>query len=663
MSLSEKQTQFIRSNINTLSARKIAKATCADEADVRAAIKRIRTQTNVPKRKLFTLIAILIPALFFILLETGLRLANYDGNTKLFIPAHGDYANYYMCNPHVGRRYFFMQNTIPDPPNDLFLKQKPDKGYRIFVLGGSTTAGYPYGNNIMFPRILQKRLADTFPDKNIEVINTAMTAINSYTLLDFMDEIIEKQADAILIYAGHNEFYGALGAASNESLGKFRGFIKVYLTVQRFKFFILLRNWIGASRKWISHLLFKGDVSNPSATLMERMVSEQTILYGSPLYKLGRNQFEGNLRDILSKAEAAGLDIMTSELVSNIHDIQPFISVASDSLPAAKTIMKQAVDREKEGEFLEAKELYYRAKDLDALRFRATEDFNHIIHKVSEEFHVPVVPMKRYFEEKSPHGFIGHNLILEHLHPNVDGYFVMADAFYDTMQREKFISANWDSSFIKPASLYRENWGFTALDKAFCDLRIRILKGGWPFKPKSVPNRALVGYVPKTQIDSLAWEAWRFDSMNLERAHVKLAEFFESGGEYHKALEEYKALICSTPYNVSPYLYAAKMLIEARKLKQSIPFLQQSLKFEETAYATKWLGQIYLDMGQIKKSIPFLVSAVKKAPEDAQLLYNLSGAYALNHQYDLAKKNLKKLERIKPGFPGAADLKRQLENL
>jgi len=249
------------------------------------------------------------------------------------------------------------------------------------------------------------------------------------------------------------------------------------------------------------------------------------------------------------------------------------------------------------------------------------------------------------------------------LHPNVDGYFVMADAFYDTMQREKFISVNWDSSFIKPAALYRKNWGFTALDQTYCDLRIRILKGGWPFKPKSVPNRALVGYVPTTQIDSLAWEAWRFDSMNLERAHVKLAEFFENRGEYHKAFEEYKALIYSTPYNVSPYLYTAKMLIEARKLKQAIPFLQQSLKFEETAYATKWLGQIYLDMGKIKKSIPFLVSAVQKAPEDPQLLYNLSGAYALNHQYDLAKKNLKKLEKIKPGFPGAADLKRQLENL
>ena len=160
----------------------------------------------------------MLPVVIIVLLEIGLRVFQYGGNSALFVSAPDELANYKMCNWDVARRYFFMQSTIPNPSKDLFLKKKPENGYRIFVLGGSTAAGYPYGDNVMFSRILYYRLSDAFPDKLIEVVNTAMSAINSYALLDFMDDILANKPDAILIYAGHNEFYGALGVASMESL-------------------------------------------------------------------------------------------------------------------------------------------------------------------------------------------------------------------------------------------------------------------------------------------------------------------------------------------------------------------------------------------------------------------------------------------------------------
>jgi len=663
MALTDKQKEYIERNRSKLSIAKMAKALKVDPGEIKAEIARRQKHTPVGRRRLFTGAMLLVPVVFFALIEMGLRIGNYGGTTALFIPAHGDYAKYFRCNPRVGRRYFFMQNTVPDPPNDLFLKEKPANGYRIFALGGSTTAGYPYGNNIMFPRILQKRLADVFPERTIEVVNTAMTAVNTFTVLDFMDEIIEKDADAILIYSGHNEFYGALGAASNESLGKFRGFVKLYLKLQRFKFFILLRNWIGTAKKWVNRLLTDGDGTLPTATLMERMVGEQTIPYSAPLYQLGRRQFEGNLRDILRKAREAGLDVLISDLVSNVRDLRPFISVAADTLPPAEEVYAQAQALEKRGDFAQARHEYIRAKDLDALRFRATEDFNQVIRTVAADFDVPVVPMRAYFERQSPNGIIGNNLILEHLHPNVDGYFIMADAFFDAMHRERFIAARWDSTRIKPASFYRENWGFTALDQAYSDIRIRVLKGGWPFKPKAAPNRALVNYRPASKIDSVAWDIWRNDKMSLERGHVQLAEYYKARGELRKAFAEYKALIDATPLNSSPYLHAADILIKARRLQQAIPFLERSLKYENSAFANKWLGQIYLDQGRLKKALPYLEVAVEKAPGDPQLLYNLSGAYALNKQYAQAKASLQKLAKIRPGFPGAADLQRQLDKL
>ena len=266
---------------------------------------------------IFRLIAVSIPFLFFFLIEAGLRLSDYDGNLDLFIPAGGDFTQYYICNPFVGRCYFFMQKTVPSPSNDLFLKKKPANGYRIFVLGGSTTAGYPYGMNMMFSRILQQRLSDLFPARHIEVVNTAMTAVNSYTLLDFMDEILKYQPDVILIYAGHNEYYGALGIASNESLGRFPAFVKLYLKLQRFKTFLLLRNFIGSIKKWLHR---SADGTKAPATLMERIVADQVIPYKSDLYESGKRQFASNLRSIFRKAKQAGVRILIGDLVSNVRD-------------------------------------------------------------------------------------------------------------------------------------------------------------------------------------------------------------------------------------------------------------------------------------------------------------------------------------------------------
>ena len=627
------------------------------------ASKRSKLTLSRRRQKWFKVAAAMLPVVFFLLLEGVLRLVNYAGDLSLFVSAPGEYSDYFMCNPDVGRRYFFMQETVPDPPNDLFLKQKPENGYRIFVLGGSTTAGYPYGNNIMFSRILQYRLADAFPDRHIEVINTAMTAVNSYTLLDFVDEILQQQPDAVLIYAGHNEFYGALGAGSNESLGQFRGFVKFYLKLQRFKTFLLVRDVLGAVRNGLARLLHRGTVNDPSATLMERMVAEQTIPYGSPLYQIGRRQFELNLRDILRKFTQAGVRVAVSELVSNVRDIKPFVSVQTDSLPPAEQVYRQAQTLERQEQYDQARRAYVRAKDLDALRFRATEEFNAVVHAVAAEFGVPVVPMRMRFEQASPHGLVGNNLMLEHLHPNVDGYFLMADAFFETMREHGFVQPDWSGRRIKPATYYRHHWGFTELDSAYADIRIRILKGNWPFKPRTVKNRALIEYQPGTRAESLAVNIWLKKDLNLERGHVLLAERYAKEGAFLKAFEEYKALTYITPFNVSPYLLAANMLIKAKALDRALPYLEKSLQLEETAYANKWIGQILLNAGKTHESLPYLEKAAKMSPNDAQLIYNLSGAYALNRQFDLARVTLQKLEKLHPNFPGAADLKRQLDRL
>lgn len=592
----------------------------------KAKSRKERIQLSRSKTRLFSLIALSIPVLFILFLEIVLRLLNYGGDNRLFVPTPTEDSKYYGINRSVCRRYFVRDDFVPTPRKDLFLREKPEGTFRIFVLGGSTTAGFPYAHNVSFPRILHRRLTDTFPDRRIEVVNTAMTAINSYTLLDFMDEILKQKPDAILIYAGHNEFYGALGVGSVESLGQYRWIVQTYLNLQTYKTFLLARDGIHAIQRMFRKDPETENLFDPSETQMARIVKEKEILLNSDLYKRGRKQFESNLCAIYRKVDKAGIPVLISELVSNIRDQKPFVSIPSDTLPSALSIYQEARLFERNGEYDLARKRYYKAKDLDALRFRATEDFNQVIHAVAEKYNSPVVPMQTYFELASLHGLIGNNLMHEHLHPNIDGYFLMADAFYQAMQQHEFIDSEWPAERIRPSDMYQKRWGFTSLDSTYAAMTIAHLKGGWPFK-KTGPNRALEMIHPKTKAESISLKKLKTESMTFEMGHLELARYFEEKGEIQKAIEEYRSLIYSVPYLDLFYEPAIHLLLKKERYEEVLDILLEGVKYNQSFFMYKWIGQISLATGETHRGVQFLEQARQINPHDEILLYNLARGY------------------------------------
>ncbi len=598
------------------------------------------------KRIIFSFFLFLIAVILLLLAEGVLRLINYGGDLRLFVSAPEEVSDYYRLNPDIGKRYFYRQFTIPNPTKDLFLKKKPENGYRIFVLGGSTTAGFPYGNNLMFSRILWRKLQDTFPGERIEVINTAMAAVNSYTLLDFTDEILKYEPDLILIYAGHNEFYGALGVASFESIGQSRWFIKTYLKIEHLRLFRLLREFISKVKS-----IFKRDITDYTedltATLMERIVSEQVIPLESELYEQGKKQFISNIEEILEIAASANVPVVLSELVSNVGDQPPFRSVESDAFTPAKKVYQQAQELEAKGNYNKARQLYFRAKDLDALRFRATEDFNNIIHESAYKHKSPVVSMKQIFESHSSNNIIGNKLILEHLHPNVDGNFLIAEGFYQTMLEEGYISSKWDSTLIKSADEYKKDWGITALDTVYGNLSIRWLKGGWPFQPKELQNTSLATYIPKNKVDSVALQVLVDNEVGVEVGHLTLARHYQDRKEYQKAYQEYRALIYTIPHEVMFYEGAAQMLLKSNREEEAISILEESLRITKNDFAIKHLARLYLAKGDVKKALSCCAKADPALTKHQDFLNTLAHAYIASGQLDGFRKVLEHLNTHK----------------
>ncbi len=579
------------------------------------------------RKNIYIAIALIMPFVIVILLEVGLRIFNYGYTPALFVSTPDEYSKYYGINLDIAKRYFTTLSDVPTPRKDLFLKEKPQNGYRIFVLGESTTAGFPYGNNLTFTRILNRRLSDAFPEKQIEVINTAMTAINSYAQLDFMDEILRQQPDAILIYSGHNEFYGALGVGSMESFGKQRWIVKTTLYLQRFKTYLLFSDIVTNIKNLFSNGTSEINTGDSSATLMERIVENKIIPLDSEDYETGKNQFKENIREIIKLAKDNGVEVIISDLISNIRDNPPFESVKSDNSQSAEEVYQAALDLERQAKYDEARNAFYKAKDLDALRFRAPEDFNDIIYDLAAEYKIPVVPMKTYFESESPNRIIGNNLMHEHLHPNIEGYFIMADAFFNSMRKEKFISTEWQEENIKSSSYYKKNWGFTSLDSVYAYLSVAQLKGGWPFKKGHGRNLSLVNFKPSNKIDSVAVSILMTKGMTLELGHMELAKYYESRGELELAFRESNALVYTVPFLDLFYEPTVKYLVKMEDYDKALIVLFELLKYQGTPFAYQWIGQIYLIKDETPKGISYLEKAIKIGSKDLSLIYNLGRAY------------------------------------
>ena len=198
MTLSKKQIQWIKNNRRKYSVKKMAKKLGVEPSDIQSFVD----ENPLPKTpKIFYVLLILIPILFIGILEISLQLFNYGYDTRTWIEVRPGRLG---LNPDLARRYFYNTKSVPESIQDTFLKDKPDNTFRVFVLGGSSAAGYPFMPLGSFSRYIRKRLEIMYPKSKIEVVNVALTAVNTYTIRDILPDVLSEKPDLILIYRKTN---------------------------------------------------------------------------------------------------------------------------------------------------------------------------------------------------------------------------------------------------------------------------------------------------------------------------------------------------------------------------------------------------------------------------------------------------------------------------
>ncbi len=493
----------------------------------------LRTAPLPPaRRRLYAAVTFLFPFALLLGLEGVLRLAGYGTTYPLFVPVQ-EAPGFLRANRQVVRRFMVREEDAPSlwirPV--YFRREKAPGTFRIVVQGGSTAEGYPYGYGASPAGMLQQRLQRTFPERKIEVVTTAMSAVTSYTLLDFSREILEQAPDAVVVYAGHNEYVGVLGVGSGFSLGRRRPVVLALLRLKDVRLLQLARRALAGAQPERPR--------RRDRTLMATIVAEDRIPYGSPLYRRGLDQFSGNLRALLGRYRRAGVPVFIGTVVSNQRDQPPFIAghapgadaaawrrrfdagrralaaghpgralqeldaaVALDDAHAAGHFWRGRA-LEALGSYREARRAYLAAKDRDQLRFRAPEAINAVIRRVAAEEGAHVVEVQEAFHRAARHGIVGHDLMLEHLHPNLRGYFVMADAFYEAL-RERGTIGPWTAPV--PRARAREEIPVTAVDRLYGEWRIRYLTSDWPFEPRKRPFRLAP---PEDPVEEIAQDYYR----------------------------------------------------------------------------------------------------------------------------------------------------------
>lgn len=601
-----------------------------------------RAELTPARRRVFLIITLLFPLILLGLVEGALRLLGPDTSLPLFVPARVGDGRYLVANPQVGRRYFGVTESAPAPPAEFFTSRKPAHGFRLFVMGESTTAGFPYPRNGTFSRLLRDALHDVLPGDSVEVINLGIAATNSVALRDLAGEVVAAGPDAVLVYAGHNEYYGVLGAASARGGALAPVLVRASLQLQRLRIGMAVRRLLEGS---------PGAASDSAPSFMEVLARDREVPLDGALFERGAAQYAGNLAALLSTFRRAGIPVFVASQASNVRDQSPFASPANGEAGSAWATAHAALAQ---GDSTGARGGFARARDLDVIRFRAPGRFTAIVREAvaQGEGGARYVPVEERFAAAS-HGMPGRDLFLEHVHPNRTGVTLLARAFYDALDSADFLGRRADRSRFRGWEAYQGGAALTPFDERVAFHTVQTLVTRWPFVPVAEQRDYRATYRPVGLADSLALLVSR-GGVRWEDAKLQIAADFERRALPDSAAAEYRGLVRDQPWAEYPRRLLARALLREGEGAGAERELRAALQLEPSAAAALALGQLLLQRKDVAGALPFLEQAVQLEPTDTAALYQLSLAYGLARDIDRARSTALTLARLDPRYPGLA---------
>jgi hypothetical protein len=314
---------------------------------------------------------------------------------------------------------------------------KPENTFRIAVVGGSTAQGFPYQSGHSFSHMLKAVLTDRMSE-NIEVLNFGASAMSSYYVKDVTHHLPDYEVDLVILYTGHNEFFGTVNALQGPLVGFFLGTHKSRV-VQLF------------------HSLFQ-EQKDLSKSLMTRQFEKNKIDFTPEHRIIVAERYYANLSQAVSSLLESDIDVIFIEPVSNI--IFPPFGVESFTLDNWRELLELGafndpdfrladyfinnqlsisspeysyllgVQAQNTTGISEAIEFFEQAVDRDTVPFRWPKEIQASAKRLMDDFQgkdgFAYIPLKDIMLKNLGYPAISYRYFADHLHFNLDGHRFVA---------------------------------------------------------------------------------------------------------------------------------------------------------------------------------------------------------------------------------------------
>lgn len=361
-----------------------------------------------------TLPSVVVAAILLVLGEWGCYLAGvvplahttdpmvgFAGYAPLFVPdGQGN-----LETAQNKRRYF---------PVQRFPEEKTPGTSRVFCLGGSTTAGRPYGDGTSFCGWLRELLPQAGPEHSWEVINAGGISYASYRVARVMEELLAYEPDLFVVYTGHNEFLERRTYRSVREAPRWIGRLLQELAETR------LYTLVHRAVHQRPELAPKADALPVEVfPILDRSMGPEAYTPDAAYASQVVVHFEANLRRMVAMARSVGARIILITPASNESDCAPF-------KPADGGACYRRGVREGRADLLR------RVRDEDICPLRATTPLVEAVRRVAREEGVPLVDFEARMSDNAL-GVPGGSDFVDHLHPTVRVHGTLAGMIADAM--------------------------------------------------------------------------------------------------------------------------------------------------------------------------------------------------------------------------------------
>ncbi len=563
---------------------------------------RCRTSRTARMWVLRFALASVPPLLLLVGAEAALRISSYGFDPHFFVRAKDGELS---ANERFAWR-FMPRALARSPAPERIAVPKPPGTRRVFLLGSSAAMGYP-SPAFGVGRVLEVMLQAAHPEVRIEVINTAMTAINSHVVAEIARECRDYEPDLFIVYTGNNEVVGPYGPGTVLSAARSnRFFIRAAISMSSLR--------VG---QWMSRL------TSGSAPVrwggMEMFASNAISAGDSRLAGVVEN-YRANLASICASGGSAGARVILCTVPVNLRDLAPFGS------PEAATRYARGRELMDAGKVAEAGENFAAARDMDSVRFRADSALVSAAREVAEAEARPGLALADLAAglEKRSGGAPGDDFFLEHVHLNFAGNYAAALIILDAI--EPGAASRAPDAETCAAALAFTPWDAAAGAKVVVDLLARP-----PFGPQ---HENLRQRARETLTEAQA-KMRRPEAVGAARATYEKA-VRERPNDFWVA-SNFASFLAQTGDTVAEAT-ARRRVVELRP---------------EAASAKVELARILWKSGRESESRTMLENAEKQMPGNAALTKSIADVFLENNQLDAAEKQLRAALAIQPEYPSA----------